>query len=429
MHYDTALRGYTSKRIEEIESADILMGIPCYNNERTIAHVIQMVTHGLAKHYKDQRSVIFVADGGSTDDTREVAREFQIKPWQEKVVSIYRGPGGKGTALRSVFEAANRLKVGACAVVDSDLRSITSDWVQYLLDPVLSRDYQFVSPVYLRHKYDGTITNNIVYNITRALYGKRIRQPIGGDFAMSREVAKFYAEQDVWETDVAHFGIDIWMTTNAITQGFRICQSNLGAKIHDAKDPGQHLGPMFRQVVWTLCYLMERFEVQWKGVQGSEPVETFGLEGYVEPEPVNVDIEGMIEHFKIGFQQFSSLWKDIFSKACFDEIENAVEMDSNQFYLPTDAWAQILYELAATFHSWSVNRYRLIDLMTPLYYARVASFVRQSWDMTSQEAEELVEDQALKFEEHKDYLIKVWDQKSAQEVQADCIQAPLHKPR
>ena len=418
MHYDTALRGYTSKRIEEIESADILMGIPCYNNERTIAHVIQMVTHGLAKHYKDQRSVIFVADGGSTDDTREVAREFQIKPWQEKVVSIYRGPGGKGTALRSVFEAANRLKVRACAVVDSDLRSITSDWVQYLLDPVLSRDYQFVSPVYLRHKYDGTITNNIVYNITRALYGKRLRQPIGGDFAISREVAKFYAEQDVWETDVAHFGIDIWMTTNAITQGFRICQSNLGVKIHDAKDPGQHLGPMFRQVVWTLCYLMERFEVHWKGVQGSEPVETFGQEGYVEPEPVNVDIEGMIEHFKIGFQQFSSLWKDIFSKACFDEIENVVEMDSNQFYLPTDAWAQILYELAATFHSWSVNRYKLIDLMTPLYYARVASFVRQSWDMSSQEAEELVEDQALKFEEHKDYLIKVWDQKSAQEMNA-----------
>ena len=418
MHYDTSLRGYTSKRIEEIESADILMGIPCYNNERTIAHVIQMVTHGLAKHYKDQRSVIFIADGGSTDDTREVARDFQIKPWQEKVVSIYRGPGGKGTALRSVFEAANRLKVGACAVVDSDLRSITSDWVQYLLDPVLSRDYQFVSPVYLRHKYDGTITNNIVYNITRALYGKRIRQPIGGDFAISREVAKFYAEQDVWETDVARFGIDIWMTTNAITQGFRICQSNLGAKIHDAKDPGQHLGPMFRQVVWTLCYLMERFEVHWKGVQGSEPVETFGQEGYVEPEPVNVDIEGMIEHFKIGFQQFSSLWKDIFSKECFGEIENAVEMDSNQFYLPTDAWVQILYELAATFHSWSVNRYKLIDLMTPLYYARVASFVRQSWDMSSQEAEELVEDQALKFEEHKDYLIKAWDRKSAQEMNA-----------
>ena len=46
MRYDTGLRAYTSKRIEEIQSADILVGIPCYNNETTIAHVIQMVSHG-----------------------------------------------------------------------------------------------------------------------------------------------------------------------------------------------------------------------------------------------------------------------------------------------------------------------------------------------------------------------------------------------
>ncbi|NVL93326.1 MAG: hypothetical protein HWN71_09875, partial [Desulfobacterales bacterium] len=62
----------------------------------------------------------------------------------------------------------------------------------------------------------------------------------------------------------------------------------------------------------------------------------------------------------------------------------------------------------------SVNRNNLIDLTTPLYYARVASFVRQSWEMSSQEAEVLVEEQAQSFEEHKDYLIKVWDEKSGE---------------
>jgi len=412
MHYDTALRAYTSKRIEEIESADIVVGIPSYYNEKTIAHVIQMVTHGLAKHYRDKRSAILVADGGSTDDTREMAKDFQIKPWQEKIVSIYRGPAGKGTALRSVFEAASRLRVKACAVVDSDLRSITPDWVQYLLDPVLTKGYQFVAPVYLRHKYDGTITNNIVYNLTRALYGKRIRQPIGGDFAISRDVAKFYAEQDVWDTDVARYGIDIWMTTNAVTQGFHICQSNLGVKIHDAKDPGQHLGPMFRQVVWTIFSLMERFESYWKGIKVSEPVEVFGYAGYVEPEPVKVDLEGMIGLFKTGFQQFSSLWKDIFCEECFEGIRKTADMDSDKFHLPTETWVRILYELAATFHSWTINRYKLVDLMTPIYFARVASFVRQTWEMSSQEAESLVEEQALKFEEHKDYLLKLWDHKA-----------------
>ena len=412
MHYDTAVRAYTAKRIEEIESADILIGIPCYNNERTIAHVIQMVTHGLADHYRDRRCVIFVADGGSTDDTREVAKEFQIKPWQEKLVSIYRGPGGKGTALRSVFEATERLDVRAGAVVDSDLRSITSDWVKYLIDPVLEKGFQFVAPVYLRHKYDGTITNNIVYNLTRALYGKRIRQPIGGDFAFSRDAAKFYIDQDVWETDVARFGIDIWMTTNAITQGFKICQSNLGVKIHDAKDPGQHLGPMFRQVIWTIFLLMERYESSWKEIHGSKPVDIFGYQGYVEPEPVKVNLEGMIEHFKIGFHQFSSLWKEIFCEECYEGIRKAARMGPRRFHVSTDTWVRILYELAATFHVWSVNRYKLIDLMTPLYYARVASFVRESLEMSSQEAEGLVEEQAEKFEKYKNYLVEVWDQKS-----------------
>lgn len=411
MQYDTALRAYTSKRVEEIETADILVGIPCYNNEKTIPHVIQMVTHGLHKHYKDRRSVILVADGGSTDDTREVAKEFEIKPWQEKIISIYRGQGGKGTALRSVFEAAARLKVKACAVVDSDLRSITPDWVRYLLEPVLDNGYQFVAPVYVRHKYDGTITNNIVYNLTRALYGIRIRQPIGGDFAITRDVAKFYSEQDVWTTEVARFGIDIWMTTNAITQGFRICQSNLGVKIHDVKDPGQHLGPMFRQVVWTIFSLMERFENTWKGIRGSEPVETFGYEGSAEPEPVNVDLEGMIQLFRTGFQQFSALWREIFCTDCFARIEACTQMKSEAFHLSTEVWVQILYELAATFHVWEINRARLVDLVTPLYYARVASFVRQSWDMSSQEAEALVEEQARSFEEQKDYLIQIWDQK------------------
>jgi glycosyltransferase involved in cell wall biosynthesis len=412
LHYDTALRGYTSKRIEEIESADILVGIPCFNNERTIVHVIQMVTHGLARHYKARRSVIFIADGGSTDDTREVAKEFQIKPWQEKIVSIYRGSGGKGTALRSLFEAAERLNIKACVMVDSDLRSITPDWVKHLIDPVLEKGYQFVAPVYVRHKYDGTITNNIVYNLTRALFGKRVRQPIGGDFAISRDAAKFYAEQDVWETDVARFGIDIWMTVNAITQGFRICQSNLGVKIHDAKDPGQHLGPMFRQVLSALFTLMERHENYWKKIQGSEPLETFGFEGSKEPEPVKVDLDAMIELFKTGFRQFSPLLKDIFCDDCYNEIKKASELESSKFHLPTDTWVRILYELAATFHSWTVNRNKLLDLMTPLYFARVASFVRQIWDMSSGDAEALVEQQAAEFEEHKDYLIKIWDQKN-----------------
>ncbi|MGI6388148.1 MAG: hypothetical protein ACOX2W_13720 [Desulfomonilia bacterium] len=52
---------------------------------------------------------------------------------------------GHSAALR-VRGGQPVLNVKVCAVVDSDIRSITSDWIQYLLEPVLKRDYQFVGP-------------------------------------------------------------------------------------------------------------------------------------------------------------------------------------------------------------------------------------------------------------------------------------------
>jgi hypothetical protein len=411
MGYDTALRGYTAKRIEEIQKADIVVGIPCFNNEKTIRHVIQMVTHGLAKHYKDLRSVIIIADGGSTDDTREVAREFEIKPWQEKIISIYRGPGGKGSAFRSIFEAAKRLDAKACMVVDSDLRSITGDWVKYLLEPVLEKDFEYVTPIYSRYKYDGTITNNIVYSLTRALYGLRIRQPIGGDFAFVGKLAKHYIEQDVWETDVARYGIDIWMTTHAITHNFKICQSNLGVKIHDAKDPAESLGPMFRQVVHTLFVLMEQNEPSWKDVRGSRTVPMFGLDELKEPEPIQVNLERLVAEYKTGFRQFRGLYRDIFCPECFAELKSCARKAKTKFMMPNQTWVMILYEIAATFHAWTDNRTQLVNLVTPLYLGRVASFINQTKKMTSAEAEEVVERQAQAFEDKKDYLIQVWNER------------------
>jgi len=93
---------------------------------------------------------------------------------------------------------ASLLKAEAARVVDSDLRSITPEWIDLLLRPVLHAGFDFVAPYYHRHKYDGTITNSIVYPFTRALYGFRLRQPIGGEFGLSRRVMSRYLERSDW---------------------------------------------------------------------------------------------------------------------------------------------------------------------------------------------------------------------------------------
>ncbi len=235
-----------------------------------------------------------------------------------------------------------------------------------------------------------------------------MRQPIGGDFAFSPQLIDYWKEQDVWQSDVGRFGIDIWMTTSAIVQNFNIGQARLGVKIHDVKDPGEHLGPMFRQVVDTMMELMEDNVESWMNIKGSEEVPILGEFSQEEPEPFTVDVDALVQKFKIGYRQFRSVWKNFIKEDNFEEIRRISKLSTRKFNFPADLWGRILSDYAVTFHAWEANRYKLTTLMTPLYYARIASFVNETKDMSNEEAEALIEADALKFEKIKKYLIKRW---------------------
>ena len=275
--FSSSLRDHVRKKIERLGCADIVIGIPSYYSDGTIAHVVKTVAAGLDQYYRDARGLIFIADGGSTDDTREIARGVETDSFNiEKIVTVYRGIPGKGSGLRGVFEAAAFLQAGAVAVFDSDLMSITPEWIRNILGPVFN-GHDFVSPDYRRYKLDGTITNTIAYNLTRSLYGLRIRQPIGGDFGLSLPLAKHYLDHDVWESDVAKFGIDIWMTTTAVTGGI---QGLPGAP--RSEDPRLQ---KIRRSTWDRCSgrwsgrrfkLMEQYTDYWMKVSGSQSVPVFG---------------------------------------------------------------------------------------------------------------------------------------------------------
>jgi hypothetical protein len=410
--YQTALRSSAQQQLTTIGTADILFGIPCYNNDTSIHHVIQQVSQGLAQHYPDCRAVLMVADGGSTDQTQAVAAAYPLPPTQAKIITRYQGIGGKGSALRAIFEAACQLQVQACATVDADLRSITPDWVNYLLEPVLEQGVEFVTPLYARYKYDGTITNNIVYPLTRALYGKQIRQPIGGDFAFSQGLAQYYQEQAVWETDVARFGIDIWMTLSAIAQGASLGQVRLGAKIHDAKDPAAALGPMFRQVCGTLFSLLEPHAPVWMPVKGSQPVPISGLDRLLDPEPIAVDHARMVQDFQAGLSQCQATYRALLSSAVLVALTQASALAPPRFEFSPTIWVRVLYEFAAAYHHQPAHRTQLLNLLTPLYLGQVASFITRTRTLTFAAAEAEVDALAQCFEHQKPYFLTLWQDSS-----------------
>lgn len=412
--FSTALREDARKQIEQLGEADIVVGIPCYYSDTTVAHVITQVAEGLERHHPDRKALIIIADGGSTDDTREVARSAQEHYFNlDIIVTIYRGMPGKGSALRAVFEASRFLRAKAVAVFDSDLKSISHGWVKNILGPVLDDGYDFVAPDYSRYKLDGTITNTIAYNLTRALYGVNIRQPIGGDFGISLPLVKYYLEQEeVWESDIAKFGVDIWMTTTAITGGFRLCQARLGAKIHGEKDPAADLGPMFREVVGTIFALMERNAPFWKKVGQTVTPPALGEAIGLEPEAFAIDRQQLIDYFRIGYRNFGSVWKNIITAEDFRIVEALARSRSRKrFGLPVETWVRIVYSYAVHCLAAERQRMKIIDTMIPLYNARVASLVGELENMSQEEAEAYYDSQAKVFEHLKPYLLDIWSKK------------------
>jgi glycosyltransferase involved in cell wall biosynthesis len=410
------------KNLKELNETDILVGIPSFNNARTIGHVVRAVEAGLSKYFSKYKAILVNSDGGSTDGTMDVVKQAAVdhdsilvdeRPERfHKIAMPYSGIPGKGSAFRTVFEIATALNAKACTVVDSDLRSITPEWIEMLIKPVLEEGYDYVAPYYHRHKYDGTITNTIVYPMTRALYGKRIRQPIGGDFGFSGKLADFYLTKDVWDTDVARFGIDIWMTTTAVANAFKVCQAFLGAKIHDAKDPGADLSAMLYQVVSAVFDLMEEYAPVWKGTKQSESIPTFGFSYAVGLEPIHVNLDGMIEKFKLGVQELSVLYESIVPGKLIQLLRNATKESKDSFALPDEAWVRIIYHFALACHQKAMSEEHILKSLTPLYLGKVASFVIETWESTAEEVEQRLEELCIAYEREKSYLKTRWEKKA-----------------
>ena len=435
---ETPLPDEARRAAEVIRRADIVIGIPSYNNAPTIGHVVRAAYAGLAKYFPQFTAVVINSDGGSKDNTREAVLSARVEDSHLMLLSTpllaaqrlsfpYHGVPGKGSALGLVFQMAKQLDAKACAVVDSDLRSITPEWIDLLLRPVFA-GFDFVAPFYQRHKYDGTITNSIVYPLTRMLYGVSVRQPIGGEFGMSGRLIRRYLEREDWETDAARFGIDIWMTTVAIAEEFRVCQSFLGAKLHDAKDPGCDLSAMLQQVVGSVFTLMQEYEPIWQRRSGSSPTDIFGFRFDVGLDPIHVNVDRMLEAFRRGCEELSEVWATTLEKdtlAAVLMLGDRLRNGDRTFHVDDELWARVVLEFACAYRRHPHSRGIVLGSLTPLYLARVASFVLETEDLVAAEVEGKIEQLCLTFARLKPGLIGCWNGYSNPAAAGSLTQDPV----
>ncbi len=404
---DSALSSGALKRLRDVKAANVLVGIPSYNNAHTINYVVYQAAKGLETNFPNLRSVIFVSDGNSTDGTLESAGAMRLPFRVEVLGGTYEGVSGKGSAVKAIFEAAKLLEVQAVALVDSDLRSITPDWIRLLMSPALS-ETDFVAPFYVRDKYDGTITNFLCYPVTSCLYGKNIRQPIGGDFGLSINLVEELLESPLWQTEyVPRFGIDIFETHTALSRKLEVKQAFLGSKVHEAKDPAKQLGSMFRQVVGSMFTCIEQYEEAWKQIRGIQTVEIIGEQAHVgTPEPVQVNLQNLIRTWKGGFDQYEKIYHRVLSSDLFRQIEELKRRNDDTGSFSPENWARAVFSFVVAFRKEKQRRReRLLDALRILWIGKIASFVQETLMLDNVRVEKTIEKEVRAFQKLKPYLI------------------------
>jgi hypothetical protein len=301
--------------------------------------------------------------------------------------------------MRNLFVEVVQRKAKAIVVVDADLKSVTPEWVKTLATPILE-GYDYTTPIYSRNEYDGTITNHITYPLIYSLFKANIRQPIGGDFSFSPKMTRYWLGM-AWEKDTRQYGIDIFMTTSALLNGFKVCQVALGSKVHKPSAP--KLGAMFTQVITTLFSNISKFSNVWMDKNSNKECPVLGNSSYKEPQGLSVDYKGIKQASFAGFLENERIIASILSPSHYHTIKHMHL--TGRWNIGPELWAKKLYDFIYAYEI-SENKEEIVEALKPLYFARVASFYRQTMDMSHQESEEKIVKQAKQFQRTREYLVK-----------------------
>lgn len=369
---------------------NIVIGIPSYNEEDSISHVVKQVDLGLSKFYNKENCLIVNVDSDSEDETKEAFLQAKTT-CLKKYLNGGKNPRGKGKNLIKLFQFCADLDAEFIAVIDSDVKTVEPNWPFLLLNPLIANNFDYTVPIYSRNRFDGNVTNHFVYPLVYSVYGIELRQPIGGEFGLSRRLYKYLLKQPVNEATL-EYGIDIFMTCHAIGGGFSVSEAFLGRKIHKPGFSG--LMYKFFQIVRSgieVTRLHKQTTIIAKPIKKHAKMN--GIDK-VKSRPDKEKAYVQLKQISKEFKKNQTLYDDYLGELT-NKIGNI--MESGKPTLSADLWTSALSRFLTICYKkdFNVNLIpKIVELIGPIFFWRAISFWEEAEAMKPSEAEFSIREQA-----------------------------------
>jgi len=419
---DTILADDLIRQLISVGEVDLLVGISSHSNVITTSHAFHAIEQGFLRHFTRQRAVIVNVCGGDNNGSGApepgqcVSAEMNA-PFANSLRTIHRVtadfsvPPSPGLALRTVLTAADLLRARACAMISPGTTDLTPDRIANLLTPVFREKFDFVAPLYRRHKFQGLLARNLHYPMGRALFCCGIRELYSEEWGFSSRLATACLNQNVWHEEPVRTRPEAWMAITAISRNFRCGQAFLGQKLQSATGPGPDIVEVFRQTVGNLFWCIESQQSTWLDGERSETIQTFGPGQELTSERIDMDRHRIFEMFRNGVAELGPILSSILDPETHAEINSIVACEESTFRFRPDLWVRTLYDFAASYHHAVINRDHLVQALVPLYRGMTFSFLMEHSDSSATEMEAVSESLCAEFERQKPYLTEKWNAK------------------
>lgn len=393
--------------IEHIDSADLVVGILADLDAPAIASLCENLQ---ALTGSPRLAVLQNGKGGAATPAHSETAEMHAFPFLVSWPLLQPDAAGAPVlnlfaAFQAVYAASEKLGARACCIVASKIENASAGWICELAKPLLERNIDLVLPRYARHKLEGLMNFSIISPVMRSLYGKRIHNPMGPDLGVSQRLfQKMLVAPGDTRINGAHPLASL--VPEAVSENLQIHEVHVGARIYPPTD-WTNISSQIAQVLGPVFLDIERNAVFWQRMRGSVPVPSIGEAGFVSQDTGVLETNRMIELFQLGNRDLQEIWGLVLPPSTLIELRKLSRLPAEQFHMPDELWARIVYDFALAHYLRTISRDHLLKSMTPLYLAWVASYAQdvENGDVT---VDQRLERLSLAYESCKSYFVSRW---------------------
>lgn len=399
---------------ESVERADLVVSMLADFDSDTIAKIYESLRAlpgplRIAVVENDQRAspAPVTPEAENNTSAKDVANAivFHISTPATKPEGGATGAQRISAGYESAFAMAQKLQARACCVIASTLETVSPGWIWQLAHPTFESDVALVLPRYARRKFDGLLNNSIIAPLLRALYGKRVNNPMGPDFAVSSRLIQALLETSGGNGNRRHPLASL--TPKALCENLQVMEVYCGARIYPPTD-WSGMSSVLAEVLGPVFLDMERNAACWQRNRVGAAIPAIGEPREVVEDTSAVDMNRMIESFRLGNRELQEIWGLVLPPSTLVDLRKLAQLPPEQFHMSDELWVRIIYDFALAHRLRTISRDHLLRSMTPLYLGWVASYARDLKVSGASSPDQRLERLSAACEAGKPYLVSRW---------------------